>query len=64
MQTDAYTETMATRVALHPFLAGMNRLQSTLLADCAVSVQYRAGEIILPEGGQANRVFLIETGER
>ena len=29
------SESMATRVALHPFLAGMGRSQLALLIDCA-----------------------------
>lgn len=63
METETYDETMATRVALHPFLAGMNRAQLVLLADCAVSVRFEPGDIILSEGGQADRIFLIETGK-
>ena len=63
METECYDETMATRVALHPFLAGMNRGQLVLLTDCAVSVRFRSGEIILREGDHADRVYLIETGK-
>lgn len=63
METETYDETMATRVALHPFLAGMNRGQLVLLADCAVSVRFRSGEIILREAEHAERVYLIETGK-
>jgi CRP-like cAMP-binding protein len=63
MEIETYDETMATRVALHPFLAGMNRAQLVLLADCAVSVRFRPGEIILREGDHADRVYLIETGK-
>jgi CRP/FNR family cyclic AMP-dependent transcriptional regulator len=63
METECYDETMATRVALHPFLAGMHRGQIVLLADCAVSVRFRSGEIILREGDHADRVYLIETGK-
>ena len=37
------TEPMATRVTLHPFLAGMNRRQLTLLTDCALAVQFKKG---------------------
>ena len=62
MQTEVYDETMATRVALHPFLAGMNRAQVVLLTDCAVSVQFKPGDIILHEGDRADRLYLIETG--
>lgn len=63
METECYDERMATRVALHPFLAGMHRGQLVLLADCAVSVRFRSGEIILREGDHADRVYLIETGK-
>jgi CRP-like cAMP-binding protein len=54
---------MATRVALHPFLAGLNRTQLTLLADCAISIRCHPGEVILREGDRADRFFLIETGK-
>src|SRR5450755_5170357 len=63
METETYDETMATRVALHPFLAGMNRAHLVLLTDCAVSVRFPPGEIILREGDRADRFFLIETGK-
>jgi CRP-like cAMP-binding protein len=54
---------MATRVALHPFLAGMNRRQLTLLTDCAMAVQFKKGQVIFHEGELANRFYLIETGK-
>ena len=63
METEIYDETMATRVALHPFLAGMNRAQLALLTDCAMSVRFKPGDIILREGDRADRLFLIETGK-
>jgi len=63
METEIYDETMATRVALHPFLAGMNRGQLTLLTDCAISVRFKPGDIILREADRADRFFLIETGK-
>jgi len=56
-------ETMATRVALHPFLAGMNPRQLALLTDCAIPVHFRKGQTILREGDLANRFYLIETGK-
>src|SRR5450631_538506 len=43
-------ESMATRVALHPFLAGMNRKQLALLTACAVAVQFKKGQVIFREG--------------
>ena len=57
------TESMATRVALHPFLAGMNRDLLALLTDCAVAADFKPDEIILPEGEIANRFYLIESGK-
>lgn len=56
-------ESMATRVALHPCLVGMNRDQLALLTDCAMSVQFEEGQIIFHEGEIANRFYLIESGE-
>jgi len=56
-------EPMATRVALHPFLAGMNPTQLALLTDCAIPVQFKKGQTILREGDMANRFYLIESGK-
>lgn len=56
-------EPLATRVALHPFLAGMNHTQLTLLTDCAIAARFKTGETILREGEFANRCYLIETGK-
>jgi CRP/FNR family transcriptional regulator, cyclic AMP receptor protein len=55
-------ETMATRVALHPFLVGMNPTQLGLLTDCAIPVHFKKGQTILREGELANRFYLIESG--
>jgi CRP/FNR family transcriptional regulator, cyclic AMP receptor protein len=57
------TEPLATRVALHPFLAGMNRTQLALLTDCAMAAHFKTGQTILREGEFANRCYLIETGK-
>jgi CRP/FNR family transcriptional regulator, cyclic AMP receptor protein len=54
---------MATRVAFHPFLVGMNRTQLALLTDCAISVHFEKGQIIFREGEMANRFYLIESGK-
>jgi CRP/FNR family cyclic AMP-dependent transcriptional regulator len=56
-------EPMATRVALHPFLAGMNRTQLALLTDCAMATHFKLDQIIFREGEPANRFYLIETGK-
>jgi CRP/FNR family transcriptional regulator, cyclic AMP receptor protein len=63
MNTPIQIEPMATRVALHPFLAGMNRSQLTLLTDCAMVVHFNPGQLIFREGELANRFYLIETGK-
>ena len=56
-------EPLATRVVLHPFLAGMNRTQLALLTDCAVARHFNTGQTILREGEFANGFYLIETGK-
>ena len=56
------TEPLGTRVALHPFLAGMNHTQLTLLTGCAVARHFNMGQTILREGEFANGFYLIETG--
>jgi CRP-like cAMP-binding protein len=56
-------ESMATRVAFHPFLAGMNPTQLALLTDCAIPVNFKKGQTILREGEMANRFYLIESGK-
>ena len=62
-ETRARAESMTTRVALHPFLAGTNRRQLALLTDCAIAVQFKKGQMIFREGQLANRFYLIETGK-
>ena len=63
MNTTTEIEPLATRVALHPFLAGMNRTQLALLTDCAMATHFKNGETILREGEFANRFYLIESGK-
>ena len=58
----AEQESMDVRVALHPFLAGMNSAQLETLTHCAMAAQFRTGQVILREGEIANRFYLIETG--
>jgi CRP/FNR family cyclic AMP-dependent transcriptional regulator len=62
-QTETKEEAMATRVALHPFLAGMNRTQLALLTDCAMASHFPPGQVILRESEIANRFYLIESGK-
>jgi CRP-like cAMP-binding protein len=57
------SEPISVRVALHPFLAGMDATQLALLTDCAMVSHFKHGQIILREGEIANRFYLIETGK-
>ena len=62
-ETKTKTESIATRVALHPFLGGMNHTQLALLTDCAMAAHFKPGQIIFREGEPANRFYLLETGK-
>jgi len=62
-ETEIKIEPMKTRVALHPFLVGMNRTQLALLADCAMATEFKEGQVIFREGECANRFYLIESGK-
>ena len=55
-------ESMETRVALHPFFAGMNRKHLALLTDCAIPVHFQKGQVVFCEGEIANRFYVLETG--
>ena len=57
------SESMSVRVALHPFLAGMNPAHLALLSNCAMGVHFKKGQTILGEGELANRFYLIESGK-
>jgi len=63
MSTEVQTKPIATRVTLHPFLAGMHRPQLALLTDCAMATNFKKKQIIFREGEMANRFYLIETGK-
>jgi CRP-like cAMP-binding protein len=63
MSTQLLAEPIATRVALHPFLAGMSRAQLALLTDCAVARHFDTNQKILREGEFANGFYVIETGK-
>lgn len=62
-ETESVIEPMATRVALHPFFAGLNRTRLAMLTDCAMATQFKKGETILHEDEFANRFYLIESGK-
>ena len=57
------TDPIAQRVGEHPFLRGLTHDQLTLLADCALPAQFKAGQIIFREGEKAKLFYLIEKGK-
>jgi CRP/FNR family transcriptional regulator, cyclic AMP receptor protein len=63
IETNKELESLNARIALHPFLAGMNQMQLALLTDCAMATHFQKGQTILCEGEFANRFYLIETGK-
>jgi CRP-like cAMP-binding protein len=56
-------EAVVVRLTEHPFLQGLNRGQLLLLADCALTTRFKAGEIIFRQGEKADRFYLIEQGK-
>jgi len=63
METIVEGTSMTARLARHPFLAGLNRSQLAMLADCATTVQFQKEQVIFREGDRADRFYLIETGK-
>jgi CRP/FNR family cyclic AMP-dependent transcriptional regulator len=63
MHFQPQSESVATRIALHPFLAGMTRTQLALLTDCAIATHFKKDQTILREKEMANRFYLLETGK-
>ena len=61
--TERPVGSMVERLARHPFLAGMKRRQLESLADYAMTVQFKKGEVIFHEGDLADRFYLIENGK-
>jgi CRP/FNR family transcriptional regulator, cyclic AMP receptor protein len=50
------------RVAAHPFLAGLNNHQLSILADCAAPAAFSAGEMLFRAGDPARGFYLLESG--
>src|SRR6202008_3862029 len=62
-QPTVQPESMSVRVALHPFLAGMDPRQLALLTDYAMVSYFKPGQVILRDGEVADRFYLIESGK-
>ena len=55
------TDPLAKRISKHPFLRGLTNNQLTLLADCALPAQFKAGQIIFREGEKAKLFYLLDS---
>lgn len=62
-ETRSEEEARISRLARHPFCRGMNHAQTAMLADCAITSHFKAGEILFREGKPAERLYLIESGK-
>jgi CRP-like cAMP-binding protein len=51
------------RIAQHPFCVGLSTRHLQFLAECAMEMEFAAGERIFGEGDIANRFYLIEAGK-
>jgi CRP/FNR family transcriptional regulator, cyclic AMP receptor protein len=50
-------------ITAHPFFKGLRQDHIDALIDCAMKVEFKAGELIFREGDHANRFYLILKGE-
>lgn len=55
-------ETLEGIIAEHPFFAGLEKHQASLLVSCASNVRFKAGTYIFKEGEEANEFYLIRAG--
>lgn len=62
-ETLAEADAMGARLTRLPFLAGLSHAQIALLADCALTAHFPAGETIFREGELADRFYVIERGK-
>ena len=57
------TDAMLNRIQGLPFLHGLNHDQLILLADCALTAEFKPGDVIFREGEKAKVFYLIERGK-
>lgn len=56
-------EDLSRNLSKHPFIAGLEPHYVEFLTGCAANVVFRPGEQIFREGGAADRLILVRTGE-
>lgn len=54
---------MKISAATHPFFAGMSETHLAILSEASMSAEFEPGEVIFREGEEANRFYLVHTGE-
>lgn len=50
-------------LAAQPFFRGLSPMHLELLVADAMSAEFKAGELVMEEGGPANRFYLIHSGK-
>jgi CRP/FNR family transcriptional regulator, cyclic AMP receptor protein len=54
--------TIADRLALHPFFAGLSAESLDLMAGCASNVRFRPGQQMFSEGDPAETFYVVRAG--
>src|SRR5438105_3065021 len=60
--TNGQSDDLQELIANHPFFKELRRDHILALADCAMKIEFRAGDLIFRQGDPANRLFLILKG--
>jgi CRP/FNR family transcriptional regulator, cyclic AMP receptor protein len=63
METKGNAESIENLIRQHPFLKDLSPHQYRLLADSAMQIHFRPGEVIFQQGDPANRFYLIQRGK-
>src|SRR4051794_34607874 len=63
LKNASHSVELASRVTFHPVLIGLDESALEFLSGRAIPVIFEKDEVILHQGGQANRLYLIEEGE-
>lgn len=50
-------------ISEHPFFKDLDKKHLEFIAGCGSNVAFKAGEVILKEGGQADKFYLIRQGK-
>lgn len=56
-------EDLESVLAAHPFFEGIEARHLPSITECATEARFRAGEMLFPAGGEADRFFLLREGK-